>query len=49
MRYLTILVLLSLAGLACAQDYQREQRWADQIVPDLMVGDAVWLQQKEGH
>ena len=32
-----------------AQDYEREKRWADDIVPALMVGDAVWLQQKNGH
>jgi pimeloyl-ACP methyl ester carboxylesterase len=38
-----------LSGLAHAQDYDREQRWADQIVPALMVGDAVWLEQKNGH
>ncbi len=32
-----------------AQDYDREKRWADQIQASLMVGDAVWLQQKNGH
>ncbi len=36
-------------GLANAQDYAREKRWADQIVPGLLVGDAVWIEQKEGH
>lgn len=40
---------LALAGTAIAQDYEREKRWADQILPVLMVGDAVWLQQKNGH
>ena len=30
-------------------DYEREKRWADQIQASLMVGDAVWLQQKNGH
>jgi pimeloyl-ACP methyl ester carboxylesterase len=49
MRRLILLLLLSLSGLAWGQDYEREQRWADQILPGLMVGDAVWLQQKEGH
>jgi pimeloyl-ACP methyl ester carboxylesterase len=34
---------------AAAQDHEREQRWADQILPALMVGDAVWLQQANGH
>ena len=32
-----------------AQDYDREKRWADEIVPSLMAGDAVWLEQKNGH
>lgn len=32
-----------------AQDYEREKRWADQIQASLMIGDAVWLQQKNGH
>jgi len=49
MRLLIAVVLMILSGLAIAQDYEREQRWADQILPALMVGDAVWLQQKDGH
>lgn len=32
-----------------AQDYAREKRWADEIQKSLMVGDAVWLQQRNGH
>ena len=32
-----------------AQDYEKEKRWADDITKTLMVGDAVWLQQKNGH
>ena len=42
-------LLLCLPGLAWSQDYEREQRWADQILPALMIGDAVWLEQKNGH
>ncbi|MGH8765795.1 MAG: DUF3530 family protein [Burkholderiales bacterium] len=34
---------------AFAQDYEKEKRWADDILPTLIVGDAVWLQQKNGH
>jgi pimeloyl-ACP methyl ester carboxylesterase len=49
MRKLFALGLFCLYGLAWGQDYQREQRWADQILPALMVGDPVWLVQKEGH
>jgi alpha-beta hydrolase superfamily lysophospholipase len=47
-----LFVLLLLFFLSCessAQDYDREKRWADDILPTLMVGDAVWLQQKNGH
>lgn len=49
MRVLIAATLLLLSGVAAAQDYEREQRWADQILPALMIGEAVWLQEKEGH
>lgn len=42
-------VLLSLSLEAFSQDYEKEKRWADDILPTLMVGDAVWMQQKNGH
>jgi pimeloyl-ACP methyl ester carboxylesterase len=32
-----------------APDYARERRWADEITPALVVGDAVYLPQKSGH
>lgn len=32
-----------------APDYAREKRWADEVVPGLVVGDAVYLTQKSGH
>ena len=32
----------------CAQDYEREKRWSDEIVPGLVVGDAVWIDGPEG-
>jgi pimeloyl-ACP methyl ester carboxylesterase len=41
--------LLLLSAGAFAQDYEREKRWADDILKTLMVGDAVWLEQKNGH
>ncbi len=47
--------LLLVAGLfACAAslaqaDYAREKRWADEITPGLVVGDAVYLAQNSGH
>ena len=32
-----------------AQDYEREKRWADDILKTLMIGDAQWLEQRNGH
>jgi alpha-beta hydrolase superfamily lysophospholipase len=32
-----------------SQDYEKERRWADDILPTLLVGKAEWLQQKNGH
>lgn len=42
-------VLISLSSGCFAQDYEKEKRWADDILPTLLVGDAVWLQQNNGH
>ena len=45
-RWLLVYSLLALgAANACAAtaDVARETRWAEQIVPQLVVGDAVWL------
>ena len=49
MKHLFALLLLAACLPAAAQDYEREQRWADQILPGLMIGDAVWLTQANGH
>ncbi len=48
MRCTCIAILLAapvalLALPASAQDYEREKRWSDEVVPGLVVGDAVWL------
>jgi pimeloyl-ACP methyl ester carboxylesterase len=49
MRLLPLLLLFA-ATLAQAQpDYVREQRWAEEITPGLVVGDAIYLTQKSGH
>jgi pimeloyl-ACP methyl ester carboxylesterase len=41
----TLLVLLLLPAFAFAQaDYSREKRWADEIVPAIIVGDPVQLE-----
>ena len=44
-----LFVFLFLSCNAYSQDYEKEKRWADDILPTLMLGDAVWLQQKNGH
>lgn len=50
MRSSLLCLLLLVATLAQgAPDYAREQRWADEIKPSLVVGDAIYLQQKSGH
>lgn len=49
MRLLVAVVLALSALVAQAQDYYREKRWSDQIVPGLVVGEAVWIQQANEH
>ena len=44
---LLVIAAITLAP-AAAQDYVREKRWADEIVPAVVVGDPVWLQQTRG-
>jgi len=43
--------LISLSALAEAggADYAREKKWADEVVPGLVVGDPVYLQTPRGH
>ena len=43
------LLVVALVGPAGAQDYGREKRWADDILKTLVVGEALWLEQKSGH
>lgn len=44
-----LVALFSLHALAGAPDYAREKKWADEVVPGLVVGDAVYLQTPRGH
>ncbi len=45
-----IVIALILACLpASAQDYEREKRWAEQTLATLVVGDAVRIEQRNGH
>lgn len=32
-----------------ASDYEREKKWADEVVPGLVVGDAVYIKQPNNH
>lgn len=43
--------IFSLNGFASAgaPDYAREKKWADEVVPGLVVGDPVYLQTPRGH
>jgi pimeloyl-ACP methyl ester carboxylesterase len=34
---------------AAASDYAREKKWADEIVPGIVVGDPVYLEAQSGH
>ncbi len=36
-------------GLVAAQDYEREARWAKETLATLVVGEAVQIEQKNGH
>jgi len=49
---LALLLIACLLGAALpraqAQDYAREQRWAEEVVPNVVVGDAVWLKEPSG-
>ena len=42
-------MLFASAACLAQADYAREKRWADEITPGLVVGDAVYLTQKSGH
>ena len=46
---IAVLTLLATATCYAQADYAREKRWADEITPGLVVGDAVYLTQKSGH
>ena len=37
------------SALAIDLDYERENRWAEQVLPSILVGDPVWIEQANGH
>ena len=49
MRVLIAVVLCLVTGLSWSADYVREKKWADEITPGIVVGDPVYLTQKNGH
>lgn len=49
LRALVASALLCGCGLAWAQDYEREARWAKETLAGLVAGEAVQIEQKNGH
>lgn len=50
MRILSSVVLLVMSNLVFAgADYSREKKWADEVVPGIVVGDTVYLELKNSH
>jgi pimeloyl-ACP methyl ester carboxylesterase len=47
-RILLLVFSCMLVPAAIASDYEREKRWADEVVPGLVVGDAVYLKAATG-
>jgi pimeloyl-ACP methyl ester carboxylesterase len=47
-RILLFCIVVQFTGSVFAQDYEREQRWANEIVPDLVVGEAVNIDAASG-
>lgn len=43
------IILVSTNLAVAAADYAREQRWADEVTPGIVVGEAVYLKQKNRH
>lgn len=40
---------LNISQVSASPDYPREQRWANEVVPGVIVGEPVYLQQKNKH
>lgn len=50
MRILATFLLLLVSQLTFAvADYAREKKWADEIIPGIVVGDPVYLELSQGH
>ena len=42
------LVFFAAAPASAQADYAREKRWADEITPGIVVGDAAWIELESG-
>lgn len=49
MRYMAWIFLLLTTTFVQAADYAREQKWADEVTPGVVVGDPVYLEQANAH
>lgn len=50
MRILSAILLLLVSTFSFAgADYAREKKWADEIVPAIVIGDPVYLESSQGH
>ncbi|OGI42536.1 MAG: hypothetical protein A2150_00985 [Candidatus Muproteobacteria bacterium RBG_16_64_11] len=47
--WLITLLLVVSASVSAASDYGREKKWADEVTPGIVVGDPLYLTQKNGH
>lgn len=48
MRAILFLFALFFVPMAMGADYEREQRWADELIPSLVIGNPVYLQTGNG-
>ncbi|KAF0101915.1 MAG: hypothetical protein FD187_66 [bacterium] len=48
MRKFVLVLTLLLALPTLAADYAREKKWADEVLPSVLVGDPVWLELANG-
>lgn len=49
MRTFSLIFALLLALPTLAADYAREKKWADEVLPAVLIGDPVWLELANGH
>mgnify|MGYP003463652494 CR=1 FL=1 len=45
----SLLLLMVAAPVFAGSDYAREKNWADEVTPTVVVGDPIYLEQKNKH